>query len=221
VRAWALPALAVHSPWLAARLDIPRTVPRRVVALSFDDGPHEQGTPRVLDILAEHEATATFFLVGEQVERHPDLARAIVDAGHEVGLHGYVHRLVLRRRLATLGADLERGAEIIASAAHAAPRLYRPPYGVFSAGCLALVRERGWQPMLWSAWGRDWERRATAARIAARVNEKLRAGDVVLLHDSDAYSSTGSWKATVAALPSVLSGIAVLGLRASAITQST
>ena len=99
--------------------------------------------------------------------------------------------------------------------------LYRPPYGVFSAGAVALVRERGLTPQLWSRWGRDWERRATAASIARRATRGLGPGDVVLLHDSDAYSSSGSWSRTAAALPSVIGAIAALDVPASAVTHST
>jgi peptidoglycan/xylan/chitin deacetylase (PgdA/CDA1 family) len=144
-----------------------------------------------------------------------------VAAGHEVALHGDRHVLLLRRRVAALAADLERAAASIEDATGCTPTLYRPPYGVFSSGALALVRERGWRPLLWSRWGRDWGRRATPQSIARRATDGLRAGDVVLLHDSDAYSSAGSWRRTAAALPSVLAEIAAFGAPAEAVTQST
>ena len=83
------------------------------------------------------------------------------------------------------------------------------------------MRARGWRTLLWSTWGRDWERRATPAAIASRATRGLRAGDVVLLHDSDAYSSADSWRRTAAALPSVLDAVATLGIPASSVTQST
>ena len=91
------------------------------------------------------------------------------------------------------------------------PTLYRPPYGVFSLPALRLVRRLGWSPILWSRWGRDWERRATPASIAARATRDLGGGDVVLLHDADHYSSAGSWRRTAAALPSVLAAISQTG----------
>lgn len=218
---WFVPAPAVHVPPLADALGLRRTIGRQAVALSFDDGPHAQGTPAVLDALAAAGATATFFLVGEQVDARPALAGAVAAAGHEIALHGYRHTLLLRRRTAPLAGDLDRAVGAIEDATGRTPRLYRPPYGVFSSGALALVRERGLEPVLWSQWGRDWQRRATPASIARRVTRSLRPGDVVLLHDSDAYSSDGSWAKTVAALPSVLAAIAALGVRAEAITQST
>lgn len=218
---WFAPAFAPVVPRVADLFGIERRVDRDAVVLTFDDGPHAEGTPAVLAELERRGATATFFLVGEQVRARPALAREIVAAGHEVALHGDRHTLLLRRRVREVAADLERAAETIAAATGVAPTLYRPPYGVFSAGVLAHVRERGWRPLLWSTWGRDWERRATPESIARRATRGLRAGDVVLLHDSDAYSSEGSWRRTAAALPSVLDAVAAIGLDAVAVTQST
>ena len=219
---WFVPALAAHVPRLASAYGIERRLESQArVALTFDDGPHAHGTPAVLDELARHSASATFFLVGEQVAQRPTLAREIVDAGHEVAVHGYRHSLLLRRRVRELSEDLDRAVAVIADATGVAPALYRPPYGVFSSGALAHVRERGWRPLLWSTWGRDWERRATPRSIAANATARLRPGDVVLLHDSDAYSSADSWRMTAAALPSVLEAVAALGVPASAVTHST
>lgn len=218
---WFVPAAAAHVAWLARRLAIERTIAPRAVALTFDDGPHPEATPAVLELLAGAGATATFFLVGEQVERRPELARAIHVAGHEIAVHGYRHQLLLCRTSRAVAADLARAAAVTADATGCEPALYRPPYGVFSAGGLDVVRGLGWRPVLWSAWGRDWERRATGASVARRVTHRLGPGDVVLLHDSDAYGAPGSWRATVAALPSVLAAIAALGVPSSAVTQST
>lgn len=219
---WFAPALAAHVPRLADAYRIERRLGSQDrVALTFDDGPHAQGTPAVLEALARGGASATFFLVGEQVVQRPALAREIVDAGHEVAVHGYRHSLLLRRRVRELATDLDRALAVIADATGVAPFLYRPPYGVFSSGALAHVRERGWRPLLWSTWGRDWERRATPQSIARRATSGLRPGDVVLLHDSDAYSSADSWRRTAAALPSVLEAVSELGVPASAVTHST
>lgn len=219
---WFVPALAAHVPSLAAAYRIERRIESRDrVALTFDDGPHAEGTPAVLEELARRGVTATFFLVGEQVVQRPALTREIADAGHEIALHGYRHTLLLRRRVAAVAEDLDRAVDVIAAATGIVPVLYRPPYGVFSSGALAHVRTRGWRPLLWSTWGRDWERRATPQSIARRATSRLGPGDVVLLHDSDAYSSDDSWRRTAAALPSVLDAVAALGLEASSVTHST
>jgi len=181
--------------------------------LTFDDGPHPRGTPAVLEALARAGATATFFLVGEQVARAPALAREIVAAGHGVALHGQRHHCQLWLTPRTLDDDLERVAATVHDATGQAPQLYRPPYGVFSAAGLVLVRRRGWRSLLWSRWGRDWAARATPGSIAARATRGLAAGDVVLLHDADTYSSEGSWQRTAAALPAVLDAVHAAGLR--------
>ena len=163
---------------------------------------------------------ATFFLVGEQVERNPALAAEILDAGHEVGLHGHRHTLMLRRSSADVREDCARAAHAVGEATGREPTLYRPPYGVFSLAGLALVRRRGWQPYLWSRWGRDWERGATPVSIARTASSGLRNGDVVLLHDADDYSSEGSWRRTAAALPDVLEAALATGDPLVTLSQS-
>jgi peptidoglycan-N-acetylglucosamine deacetylase len=206
--AWSAPGAAAHVPGLAAALGIRLRLARPYgVALTFDDGPHPEGTPAVLEALASAGAVATFFLVGEQVERWPDEAAAIVESGHEVALHGYRHRLVLTRAPSALARDLDRAAALIAEITGRKPLYYRPPYGVFSSPALVLARRRGWIPFLWSRWGWDWSAKASGESVARRAGTGLRAGDVVLLHDADHYSAPGSWRTTVAALPSVLEAV--------------
>jgi peptidoglycan-N-acetylglucosamine deacetylase len=211
--AWSAPALACHVPPLATALGIAtRVTEPGAVALTFDDGPHPEGTPAVLEALARVQARATFFLVGEQVARSPGLAREIADRGHAIAIHGQRHRCLLRLSPAAVEDDLDRAAEQIAAATGRAPVLHRAPYGAYSWPALRSVRRRGWTPLLWSRWGRDWERRATPASIARRVAGDLRAGDVLLLHDADDYSAPGSWRRTAAALPAVLDAAAARGL---------
>ena len=220
--AWCGPAAAPVVPSVAAAFGIPRRLREPAgVALTFDDGPHAEGTPATLELLRAANARATFFLVGEQVERYPALAAEIAAAGHEVALHGYRHRLLLRRTPRGLADDLDRALDVIGSATGCAPRAYRPPYGVFSAAGLALARKRGWLPLLWSKWGRDWERRATPEGIARRATAGLSGGDVVLLHDADHYSSVGSWRRTLGALPLVLGAVEALEVPFVGATDST
>jgi peptidoglycan/xylan/chitin deacetylase (PgdA/CDA1 family) len=183
------------------------------VALTFDDGPHPLGTPAMLETLREAGARATFFLAGEQVERRPALVAEIVAAGHRVELHCHRHRNQLRLTPRALLADAERGRAAIEDAGGQAIADYRPPYGIFSAGGLRAVRERGWRPVLWSQWGRDWDRRATAGSIARRASARVRAGDILLLHDADYYSVPGSWARTAAALPIILEELEARGLK--------
>jgi peptidoglycan/xylan/chitin deacetylase (PgdA/CDA1 family) len=165
----------------------------------------------VLEVLARAGTRATFFLVGEQVARYPSVAAEIAAAGHEIAIHGYRHVLLLRRAPTALRADFVRAHDVIASATGTEPTLYRPPYGVFSGPALLIVRELGWRMLLWSRWGRDWGRRATPEKIAERASRSLSGGDVVLLHDADHYSSVGSWRRTVAALPSIIDAVSASG----------
>jgi len=216
--AWASPAPAPIAPPIAQTLRLPRrTSDRSGVAVTFDDGPHPRGTPAVLEALREEGAHATFFLVGEQVERNPSLAPEIVAAGHTVALHGHRHRNLLRLTPSQFAADLERGIAAISDSTGLEPTVYRPPYGIFSAAGMAIVRRRGLRPLLWSRWGHDWRARTTASAIATEVSSRLCGGDVLLLHDSDHYSAQGCWKRTAAALPQVLTAIDAAGLRAIAI----
>ena len=206
------PALAPVVPGLGPALGITQRQPGAAgVALTFDDGPHPQGTPQVLELLREAGAPATFFLAGEQVVRRPALVAEIVAAGHRVELHCYRHRNLLRLSTRQLIEDAERARAAIEEAAQQPISDYRPPYGIFSGAGLRAVRRRGWRAVLWSQWGRDWSGRATPASIASRA--RAEAGDIVLLHDADYYSAPGSWLRTVAALPILLEELDSRGLK--------
>jgi peptidoglycan/xylan/chitin deacetylase (PgdA/CDA1 family) len=208
--------LAPVLPAAAASLNVPRTIdaadPAPAVALTFDDGPHPEGTPAVLEVLARAGARATFFLIGERVERRPALAAEIVTAGHAVALHGYRHRLQLRMSAAQVEADVERGLDVVQNATGTALRWHRPPYGVYSAAGLGAVRAAGLRPLLWSRWGKDWRKFTTPARIAARATRDLSTGDVILLHDADFESSRHSHRRTAEALPLILAQLSRSGM---------
>jgi peptidoglycan-N-acetylglucosamine deacetylase len=211
--AWSVPALAPLMPSVSRLLRVPRSLEDGGVAITFDDGPHAQGTPAVLEALAERGTPATFFLTGEQVERAPELAAEIAAAGHAVALHGFRHRNMLRLAPGAVVDDLRRGQAAIAEATGSAPLTYRPPYGILSAGGLPALRRAGFEPVLWSRWGRDWAAQATPESIAAKVAGELAPADVLLLHDADHYSVAGSWRNTAAALPRVIEAIEARGLR--------
>jgi peptidoglycan/xylan/chitin deacetylase (PgdA/CDA1 family) len=210
---WCSPALAPVVPPVARALRLPRRhADPGAVAITFDDGPHPKGTPAVLEVLREARAPATFFLVGEQVERNPGLAAEIAAAGHTVAVHAHRHRNSLRLTPHAFEKDVERGVDAIAAATGSVPEIHRAPYGIYSPAALAAVRRRGLRPILWSRWGHDWRRSATAESIAAEVTEDLRGGDVLLLHDADHYNARESWRATAAALPEVLRRVEAAGL---------
>ncbi len=190
-----------------------RTASGRGYALTFDDGPHAQGTPAVLEILAAAGVKATFFLVGEQLRRNPTLGRELVAAGHGIALHCDRHRNLLRLTPWQLREDVARAQAAIEDATGCSPTLYRPPYGILNAAAVRLARKSGWRMLLWSHWGRDWELRATPDSIAERVTAGAEQGSVLLLHDADDYSARDSWRRTVAALPRVLQTLSDRGLQ--------
>ena len=193
--------IAPHVPQAAAALGIQRRLPGAAgVALTFDDGPHPEGTPAVLELLARADIKATFFLVGEQVERRPALAAEIAGQGHLIAVHGYRHRPQPAMTKKAVQQDVGRAVDAIESATQTRPEWHRPPYGLYSAAGLSAVRSQALRPLLWSRWGKDWRRFTTPARIASRATANVRPGDVILLHDADFYSSRGSHERTVEAL---------------------
>jgi peptidoglycan-N-acetylglucosamine deacetylase len=215
---YVLPGLAAWVwPALRAPLGLEdRTASGSGYALTFDDGPHPQGTPAVLEILARERIGATFFLVGEQVRRNPSLAQEIVAAGHGIGLHCDRHRNLLRLAPWQVRADIARAEDTIGQASGRAIDLYRPPYGVLNASALRIARAHDWRTLLWSHAGKDWQKQATPASIATRLTEGAGEGSVLLLHDADDYSAADSWRRTAAALPRVLETLAGRGLQAVA-----
>ena len=170
------------------------------VALTFDDGPHPEGTPAVLDRLAALGWSATFFLVGSEVRRHPRLAAAVVAAGHEVAVHGDAHENHLAHGPAWVAADLDRALAAIGGATGVPPRWFRPPYGVLTGGTLRAARRRSLTPVLWTAWGRDWES-GTPESVVDTLRPGLRSGATLLLHDGAGTGAPGAWRTTADALP--------------------
>ena len=198
----ALAAPSVASIGPARRRLAPRLsgiAPTPHVALTYDDGPDPVSTPLFLDLLERHDRHATFFLLGEHVVRHPALVAEMAARGHELAVHGWDHDCVLTVPPGQLVAELGETVELIERLGGRRPRWYRPPYGVLSTPALVAARAAGLRTVLWSAWGRDWEARATPPRIVRTVARTLAPGGTVLLHDTDRTSAPGSWRHTLAA----------------------
>jgi peptidoglycan/xylan/chitin deacetylase (PgdA/CDA1 family) len=186
-------------------------------ALTFDDGPDPDATPAVLDALDHAGARATFFMVGEQVQAHPALAREVAERGHDVQAHCFDHES--HRTLADPRADLDRTLAAIESTTGVRPSMQRPPYGRFSAASHAACLDAGLQPVYWSAWGEDWEDLAPD-RIADFVTRDLSPGVVILLHDSARYAHRSSARATAAAIPLIAAAMAEEGLQPASISSA-
>lgn len=174
------------------------------VALTFDDGPDPQWTPRVLDALAASGATASFFLLGGKASKHPELVERLRAAGHTVGSHAFSHRNLRGLRSAEVREEMRQAAATLAAITGEAPRWFRPPYGAYSPASLWECFRSGAATVLWNRDPMDYRARS-AEEILARMGP-LQAGDVVLMHDRLA--------ATVEVLPEILARIEDAGLRA-------
>ncbi len=213
------------SPALSAvwRLGFPgvlRRVPAAAgrVALTFDDGPHPQGTPAVLRELDRLGLRATFYLVGRDVRRNPELVAELVAAGQELGLHGDRHLPHVLLPPAWVTRDLTRGLHTIEQAG-GSPRSLRAPFGAAALATVAFARRQRLPLTSWTRWGRDWEPGATGPAIAARLSRGLGSGDLLLLHDSDAYSARRSWRATVAAIEPLADALAQRALSTVTVSE--
>jgi peptidoglycan/xylan/chitin deacetylase (PgdA/CDA1 family) len=182
------------------------------VALTFDDGPGKL-LDNFLLMLDRGGATATFFLVGEQVERDPKRAAAIVQAGHEVAVHCYHHTPHLQSWPRDVVNDMRRAKAVIEDAVGGPTHFYRPPHGVFSLASWREAHRLGWQRALWSRAAWDWTPDATPESIAARIGTPS-AGEVLLLHDADWYAQAGSDRRTLLALPLIFDRLQSVGLQA-------
>lgn len=213
----ALSSLGALRPWLAPEL-CGYGDPDHV-ALTFDDGPDPISTPYFLRVLQAHDVRATFFLLGRMLERAPRLGRELVDAGHEIALHGYDHRCLLTRTPSAIRDDITRGRDVVEQLTGRQVRWYRPPYGVLTASAVATARDLGLTPVLWTAWGCDWTARATPQSVYRTVTRQLEGGGTVLLHDSDCTSAPGAWNSALGALPRLLDACQARGLRVGPLAE--
>lgn len=171
---------------------------RRVVALTFDDGPHPPFTEGVLAVLAEKQVKATFFLIGKQIEEHPHLARAILSAGHEVGGHSYDWDLLAFKRRSRVEDRLDKMEAAFASVGVTNLVLFRPPSGFMSPGQGAILEARRLKNIGADVVVGDWKAK-TAKQIEDAVLNKVRPGSIIVLHDGG-----GDRAATVAALGGII-----------------
>jgi peptidoglycan/xylan/chitin deacetylase (PgdA/CDA1 family) len=189
------------------------------VALTFDDGPDPEVTPLVLDALAKHDTRATFFAIGKSLAAHPQLARDIAAAGHELGNHSWRHsRLQPFFAVADQVGEIERGASAIAAVTgrRTAP-LYRSPLGMKSPPMARAAGRVGLTIVAWSLHSHD-SRNSDPDQIAARVLSRIRPGDIVLMHDG--HDLPGRHRLGAArALPRILLGLRERALQAVTVSD--
>lgn len=187
------------------------SVSDKVVALTFDDGPHGGLTPRVLDILGRYNAKGTFFVLGKNAKSNPALLRRMVSSGHEVGSHTWNHMNMSRNSRGMIEADLIRTNEAIVSACGVTPRVMRPPYGAGNASLASWVKERfGSTTVLWDVDTNDWRKPGVQTVINRAVNG-ARPGSIILVHDIH--------KSTVDAVEGIVKGLQARGFRLVTVSE--
>jgi peptidoglycan/xylan/chitin deacetylase (PgdA/CDA1 family) len=152
------------------------------IALTYDDGPNDPHTLRLLEVLARHNVCATFFLIGKFVRQRADLVREIAGAGHVVGNHTFTHPLLLFKSDAEIRQELADCRSVLQDTIGEHSNLFRPPYGGRRPAVLRIVREMGLLPVMWNVTGYDWNA-PQAEAIERKVTRRIRGGDVILLHD--------------------------------------
>lgn len=152
------------------------------LALTYDDGPNDPHTFRLLEVLARHNVQATFFVIGRYVQQRPDIVRELLKAGHIVGNHTFTHPLLTLKSTDEVRRELSNCRTAIEEAIGEHSNLFRPPFGGRRPAVLHVARELGLEPIMWNVTGYDWNA-PPAAAIERKVQRQLRGGDVILLHD--------------------------------------
>jgi len=153
------------------------------LALTYDDGPNDPHTMRLLEVLAKHGVRATFFLIGRFVKQRPDIVRELVQAGHVVGNHTFSHPNLIFASEGRARLELEQCEQALNDAVgKPVSQLFRPPFGGRRPGTLQVARELGLEPVMWRVSGFDW-RGKPAEYVERKIRKQIRCGDVILLHD--------------------------------------
>ncbi len=152
------------------------------LALTFDDGPNDPHTLKLLEVLAKHSVRATFLMIGRYVEQRPDIARAVAQAGHVIGNHTFTHPLLIFKSVAQTRTELLDCRSALQDAIGEHSKLFRPPFGGRRPATLRIAQELGLQTVMWNVTGYDWTA-PPAVAIETKVASQIRGGDVILLHD--------------------------------------
>jgi peptidoglycan/xylan/chitin deacetylase (PgdA/CDA1 family) len=192
----------------------PRT--RRAIALTFDDGP-SQATPQLLEILDKYGARATFFECGVNVRRLPDIARAVVHAGHEIGNHTDTHPLLSLQSRDVILREMSRAQQSILDATGATATLFRAPYGVRWFGMRSAQRQLGLMGVMWTAIGIDWKLDGKA--VSERLFRAAQNGAIFCLHDGRESSTAPDVTSTIKAVRTLVPLLLDQGFRLETVSQ--
>ena len=175
--------LPTSQVWGRTFIGLDRFAP--AMALTYDDGPNDPWTLRLLEVLEQHAVKATFFLVGRFVEQKPEIACAIVAGGHEVGIHTWDHPNLIFASTSQVRLQVERTRRVIHDTTGVQPILFRPPFGARTPMTLSVIRRLGLTPVMWNVTCYDWKPATSPERIMQHVARQARGGDVILLHDGN------------------------------------
>lgn len=153
------------------------------MALTFDDGPHPKLTPRLLEILKKENAKATFFMLGEQVEKFPDIAKMVAEAGMEIGNHSFTHADLSKLSTEKIRDEVKRTQDVIEKATGQRPKLFRPPYGAVNDRVLQIAQEEGLTVVTWSIDPRDWDQKKSRESVKEKIIKDGAPGQIVCVHD--------------------------------------
>jgi len=178
----------------------------QVVALTFDDGPTPENTPQILEILKEYSVKATFFMVGQNIRRHREIARQVHTQGHAIGNHSYSHPVLVSERKGQIRREVLLTDRIIRQLIGKRPFIFRPPHGFKDPRVFNIAKELHYIIVSWSNMPEDWKD-IEAQKIAERVLERAEPGDIVLLHDGDRGEAQAHRGETVKSLPMIIEGL--------------
>ena len=180
--------LFILSPSAEVRVYRSVTTEKKQIALTFDDGPHPALTPRILEILAKYNVPATFFMVGQNVLNYPNAARAVIDAGHEVGNHTFTHPHIANLNEKAIFEEIGKCEDALEELCEYRPHLLRTPQGALTQSLERCLLDDDYILVLWSLDTRDWENKSTAS-IVKTVLEGVQSGDIILMHDFIGHNS--------------------------------
>jgi peptidoglycan/xylan/chitin deacetylase (PgdA/CDA1 family) len=188
------------------------------LALTYDDGPNDPDSLKLLDVLAERKVKATFFVLGKFVAQKPEIVRAIVAAGHVIGNHSWDHPRLIFATDTELSRQVERTQDAIFDAGGVRPTLFRPPYGGRRPGTLSSVRKLGLEPVMWNVTCYDWKP-TTTDRILAHAKRQIRGGDVILMHDGDQVGMGANRNHTIEATDRLITEFSCAGYNFVTVTE--
>jgi len=195
-------------------------VPEKVVALTFDDGPSPVWTPQILDALKRADVKATFFMIGEYVEKYPQIARRVADEGHDIGNHSYDHKVLIYYRMDTLEREINEAEKVIQDVTGIKTRYFRPPKAWLTYKEKEKIKEMGYEIVLWTLNSKDWVTFDDKYIVRFLVHN-VKPGDIILFHDGGGVFSTegGNRHETVKTIPQLVEKLREKGYRFVTVTE--